>query len=255
MNNKTAKQILTTYRIKCVLIGLAYAVGVALLCLIMNKSLFIGIAGIVVLAASVKAPYDKITETDLESIIYEDLDPEKFNEILSLGAFKKSVRHQVLGAMSAGDHARVLELTAASEKTTIDPIEICNNLYRRGAVYFERGEYEKLTEINKQFEKLKAKNSKISYVFNNFTVFDKFDAFADEDYEYVVEVCEIDLKENSPKKQNHKMTKINVSFYRAVALYKLERYDEAKTAFEEIIEFAPKMYKAKLSKEFLNLIK
>ena len=252
MNNKTAKQILTACWIKRVLLGVAYAVALALLIWVMTKSALIGIMGIMVLAVSVKAPFDKITENDLESVIYEDLDPEKFNEILALGEFKKSTRHQVLGALSAGDHKRVLELVEKSEKKTMHPIEQCNNLYRRGAVYFERGEFEKLPEIVKQFEILKAKNPKIEYVFNNFTVFDKFDAFADEDYEYVVDVCDVDLKEINPRKQNHKMTRVNVGFYRAVSLYKLGRYEEAREGFEELIKFAPKMHKAKLAKEYLE---
>jgi tetratricopeptide (TPR) repeat protein len=252
MNNKTAKQILTACWIKRVLLGVAYAAALALLIWLMTKNTLIGIMSIAVLASSVKAPFDKINEKDLESVIYEDLDPEKFNEILALGAFKRSTRHQVLGALSAGDHKRVLEIVEKSEKKTIHPIEQCNNLYRRGAIYFERGEFDKLPDIVRQFEELKAKNPKIAYVFNNFTVFDKFDAFADEDYEYVVDVCDVDLRENNPRKQNHKMTKVNVSFYRAVSLYKLGRYDEAREGFEELIEYAPKMYKAKLAKEYLE---
>jgi tetratricopeptide (TPR) repeat protein len=252
MNNKTAKQIYTACWIKRVLLGVAYAAALALLIWLMTKNTLIGIMSIAVLASSVKAPFDKINEKDLESVIYEDLDPEKFNEILALGAFKRSTRHQVLGALSAGDHKRVLEIVEKSEKKTIHPIEQCNNLYRRGAIHFERGEFDKLPDIVRQFEELKAKNPKIAYVFNNFTVFDKFDAFADEDYEYVVDVCDVDLRENNPRKQNHKMTKVNVSFYRAVSLYKLGRYDEAREGFEELIEYAPKMYKAKLAKEYLE---
>ena len=89
---------------------------------------------------------------------------------------------------------------------------------------------------------------------NNFSVFDKFDAFADDDFEYVIDVCDIDLKEISPKKQNYKLTKINVSFYRAVSLYKLGRFEEARSGFEELIAYAPKMYKAKLAKDFIDLI-
>ncbi len=255
MNNKTAKQILKGYKIKCVLLGLAYAVGVAICCVIMTKNVLLGVTCIAVLGASVRAPFEHLREKELESVIYEDLDPEKFNELLALGVFKNSTRHHALGAMCVGDYDRLLKIVEESEKKTIQPIEQCNNIYRRGAMHFERGEFDKLPGIVKEFENLKAKNEKIAYIFNNFTVFDKFDAFADEDYEYVVDVCDIDLKENSPKKQNHKMTRINVSFYRAVSLYKLGRMDEAREGFEDIIVFAPKMHKAKLAKEYLELIK
>lgn len=256
MKNKTAKQIYRDFKIKCILIGALYAAALALILFwVMTINTFLGIAATVVLAVSVKAPFDKLVEKDLESIIYEDLDPDKFNELLALGAFKRSTRHKVLGAMCAGDYDKTLELTEASESKTMDPIEKCNNLYRRGAIYFERGEFEKLPEIVKGFNRLKKESSpKISYVFNNYTVFDKFDAFADDDFEYVIDVCDIDLKEINPKKQNHNMTRINVSFYRAVSLYKLERFEEAKKGFEDIIAFAPKMHKAKLSQNYIKLI-
>ena len=39
----------------------------------------------------------------------------------------------------------------------------------------------------------------------------------------MVDVCDIDIAENNPKKQNHKLTYINVSFYRAVSSYDLEQ--------------------------------
>ena len=45
-----------------------------------------------------------------------------------------------------------------------------------------------------------------------------------------------------------------MSFYRAVSLYKLGKLDEARAGFEDIIKYAPKMYKAKLSKDFIELI-
>jgi tetratricopeptide (TPR) repeat protein len=254
MNNKTAKQIVTGYRIKCVLVALLYAVALALLVLLMARNMFFGIVLVVLLGVSIKAPFDKLREKCLESVIYEDLDPEKFNEILALGVLKKSIRHKVLYLMAVGDHDEILRLIKESEPKTSHPVDKCNNLYREGYVYFERGEYDKLATIYKKYEKLKVDNPKFITILNNFSVFEKYDAFADDDFEYVVDVCNIDLKEINPKKQNHKLTRINVSFYRAVSLYKMGKLDEAKKGFEDIIEFAPKMYKAKLSKEFIQLI-
>lgn len=252
MNNKTAKQLLNAYRIKAALIGVLYVVALLALFWVMTKSTFVGIAGIVVLGASLRAPFEKIRENDLESVIYEDLDPQKFNELLELGAFKRHFRFRVLAAMCLGDYDKVLSLVEQSEKKTDNPLEKCNNLYRRGYVYFERGEFDKLPAVVKEFNKLKGQHPKLSQIFNSFSVFDKYDAFSDDDFEYVVEVCDIDLAENDPKKQNHKLTKINVSFYRAVSLYKLGENDKARAAFREIIEYAPKMHKANLAAEYLE---
>ena len=210
--------------------------------------------GVIVLGISVKVPFEKLREKMLESIIYDELDPEKFNEVLALGVLKKSLRHKMLYLMAAGEHDEILRLVEENEKKAIHPVDKCNNLYRKGFVYFERGEYEKLVALYRQYDNLKKQNPKFANVLENFTVFEKYDAFADDDFEYVVDVCDIDLSEINPKKQNHKLTKINVGFYRAVALYKLGRLDEAKKGFEDIIAFAPKMNKAKLSKEFIKLI-
>ena len=254
MNNKTAKQIVTGYRIKCALVVLFYVVALALLTFLVARNMLLGMLCVILLGVSLKAPFDKLREKYLESVIYEDLDPEKFQEILALGVLKKSMRHKILYLMSVGDHDEILRLIRESEAKTVHPVDKCNNLYREGYVYFERGEYEKLAAIYRKYEKLKSENPKFITVLNNFSVFEKYDAFADDDFEYVVDVCDIDLNEINPKKQNHKLTRINVGFYRAVSLYKLGKFDEAKKGFEDIINFAPKMYKAKLSKEFIELI-
>lgn len=254
MKNKTVKQIASTYKLMCALVILAYVAALAILTLIMTKNILLGIAGVVVLAVSVRAPFDKLREKYIESVIYEDLNPEKFGEILELGLFKKSTHAKILYLMSSGKHDEILELVEQSDAKTFHPLEKCNNLYRRGYVYFERGEYDKLPSLVKKYEQLKKENPKLTYMLNNFSVFDKFDAFADDDFEYVIDVCDIDLNENNPKKQNHKLTRVNVSFYRAVSLYKLGRLDEAKKGFEELIAYAPKMYKAKLSRDFIELI-
>jgi tetratricopeptide (TPR) repeat protein len=254
MNTKTAKQIVKGYKTKLILIGLAYALAVVACVLITLKFILPGIMLMLVLAVSLRMPFEKLREKEIESVIYDDLDPEKFNEIMGLGVLKNSNRHKLLYLASAGKHDEILALVKESEEKTMHPIDKCNNIYREGYVYFERGEYNKLPAVVNKYSKLKSDNPKIQYALNNFTVFDKYDAFADEDYEYVVDVCDIDLNAINPKTQNHKLTRINVGFYRAVSLYKLGRIDEAKKGFEEIIAFAPKMYKAKLSKDFLDLI-
>jgi tetratricopeptide (TPR) repeat protein len=252
-SNKTAKQLYKEYKIKFALVIALYVIALAILIFVMTKSMFIGILGIVVLAASIKMPFFKLEE-ELEAVIYEELDPEKFNELLDLGAFKGSNRHKVLGAVAAGEHDKALKLIKEYNPKRENPVETCNNIYHKGYVYFEKGEFDKLPEVIREYNRLKAKFPQLASVFNNYTVFDKFDAFADEDYEYVVEVCDIDLKTINPKKQNHKITRINVGFYRAASLYKLGKLDEARKGFEDIIDFAPKMHKAKLAKEYIDLI-
>ena len=254
MKNKTAKQIVKEYRIKFALIIVLYALVLVGLIYLMMFNMFIAMIGIMLLAYFVRTPFDRLRQKDIESIIYEELDPDKFAEVVALGVGKKSSKYQMLIHMARGEHDAILNGVEESDQKARHPVDKCNNLYRRGYVYFEKGEYDKLADVFKKYEKLKADNPKFVYALNTFSVFDKFDAFSDEDYEYVVGVCDIDLKGLDVKKRNHNLTRINVGFYRAVSLYKLGRYDEAKRGFEEIINLAPKMYKAKLSKEFIDLI-
>jgi tetratricopeptide (TPR) repeat protein len=254
MTNKTPEQIVKEYRLKFALTVVLYILAVAGLIFLMSINLIIPMIGIVFLAYFIRTPFEKLREKYIESVLYEELDPEKFEKILSLGVGKKNARYKMLVYMAKGNHDAILEGVAKEEEKARHPVDKCNCLYRKGYVYFERGEYDKLIDVFKKYEKLKADNPRFVYILNNFSVFEKFDAFSDEDYEYVVDVCDIDLKELNPKKQNHKLTKINVSFYRAVSLYKLGKYEEAKQGFEDIISFAPNMYKAKLSRDFLELI-
>lgn len=254
MNNKTAKQILNSYRLKIAIVCSIYVALLVALIVVMQYSVLVGMAGIIALGFSVKNPIQKIKERELESVIFEDLNPQKFNELIELGAFKNSKRHKVLCAVSLGEYDRALELINDEKNKAKHPVDICNNIYRQGYIHFEKGEFDKLLTVVKEYNNLKKKHPQFGVALNQFSVFDKFDAFADEDYEYVVDVCDIDLKEINPKNQNHKLTRINVGFYRAVSLYKLGKLDEARKGFEDIINFAPKMQKAKLAKEYIDLI-
>lgn len=254
MNNKTAKQMLNSYRLKLALVSVAYLIALGALIALTSYSVLLGLGGVVVLALSVRIPFEKIRANELERVIFEELDPCKFQELIDLGAFKNSKRHRVLCALSLGEYEKALDMIENEKAKKEHPVDICNDLYRKGYIYFEKGEFDKLPTVIKEYEALKKKYPKFVPTFNNFTVFDKFDAFVDEDYEYVVDVCDIDIKETTSQTQNHKITKLNVSFYRAVSLYKLGKLDEAKEGFEAIIEFAPKMHKAKLAKEYISLI-
>ncbi len=256
MENKTAKQILTAYRLKFCGLSLLYALGLAVCIYVMTKNVLIGVLLVAVLAASLRSPFARIKESTLESVIYEDLDPKKFGELLELGAMKRDSRSRVLYAMCSGDQDKVLELTSQAKdgSAITNPLNACNDLYRRAYVYFEREDLKSLEGVLKDFRSLKRQFPKYAGVFDNYSVFDKFDAFLDEDYEYVVDVCDIDLRELTSKHQNHKLTRINVGYYRAVSLYRLGRMDEAREGFEQIIAFAPKMYKSELSKKYLEKI-
>lgn len=249
---KNAKQIVKEYRIKRVLLGLLYVALLGGFIYIMVTNMLLGLAGIIILATTLAKSFEKLQKSELESVIYEDLDPVKFNEILALGVIKGNTRLDVLGAISVGDYDKALEIIERNPPKDNDIIQLCNNLYRKGAICFEKRDFAGLAECVKEFERLKEENVKASYVFNNFSVFDKYDAMVDKDFQYVVDVCEEDLRVINPTQQNHKLTMLNVSFYRAVALYEMERFEEAREAFEAIIDFAPKMHKAKLSKEYLE---
>lgn len=255
MNTKTAKQTLTSYRVKFIGLCALYVSGLAVCIFIMTKNTLVGIALVAVLAASLRSPFEKIKESTLESVIYEELDPQKFGELLELGAMKRDSRNRALYRMSIGDHEAVLtEALKSKGNATTNPLNACNDLYRRAYVHFEREELDALAEVLREFNSLKRQFPKYAGVFDNYSVFDKFDAFLDEDYEYVVDVCDIDLRELTDKHQNHNLTKINVSYYRAVALYKLGRTAEAREGFAEIISFAPKMYKSRLSEKYIEKI-
>ena len=91
---KTAKQIVTEYRIKCALAITVYIAALALLIWLMETSIFVSIAGIVVLGASVRATYDNLLEKNIESVIHDKLDPKTYNEILALGIAKKNIHMQ-----------------------------------------------------------------------------------------------------------------------------------------------------------------
>lgn len=254
-NIKNAKQIVNAYRIKRACIGVAYAAAISLFIYIGTSNALVGVIGVVALAATIRSAFQKLTEHDIEAVIYRDLNPKLFSEILELGVLARSPRHHILAAMTAGDHDEVRRLIEANkEKSKLNPIEKCNDLYRLGYICLEEEDLEALEAVVRDFKRLKAQNPKFAYAFSSFSVFEKFDAMLDDDHEYVVDACELDLSRLTSKEQNFRLTKINISYYRARSLYKLGRLDEAKQAFEEIIEYAPKMYKAQLSREYLKRI-
>ena len=176
MNNKSAKQISNTYKLFKVGTVLAYAVGLVIGVLILDVQALIGICIIVALLMSIKSTFDFLREKTVERVIYEELDAEKFSEIVALGTFGKSKHHKMLAAMYSGDHETVLSLTDENIKKQLNPVEICNSLYKRGFVYFEQEDFDSLAKIVREFNKLKAQHPKFAGIFENYSVFDKFEA-------------------------------------------------------------------------------
>ncbi len=252
MKTKTPQDIIRNYKLKFAGAAVLCALILAALIWLMTVNMPISIFLIAVMAFNIRKPFEELKKKDIESVLYEELDPERFAELVRVGGFEKSKKYSTLCAMTLGEHEKVLSLTDELLSKTANPIERCNLFYRKAYVYFEMEDFDGVRAMLKEFEALKRQHAKYAAVFDNFSVFEKFDAYLDEDYEYVRDVCDADLLELSPKHQNHKLTRINVSFYRACALYKLGDTDGARRAFEELIEFAPKMYKAKLAQKWLD---
>ena len=254
MNNKTAKEIVKDYRIKQIGVIVLYVIALAVLIFVISYNMLLGIVGVIALAMSLGRVFDKLGAATLEKVIFDELDPVKFNEILALGMYKKSHKHQTLGAMGVGDYDRVFQIIEDQLKKPVDPVTKCNIIYKKSAIYFEQHDLKNLAKCLGEFNALKKQFPNLALEFNKYTVFDKFDAFLDEDYEYVIGVCDIDLRDDNPKQQNHKLTKLNVSFYRAVALHDMGELEKAQEAFKEIVEFAPKTHKAALARNYLSKI-
>ncbi|MGM9631568.1 MAG: tol-pal system YbgF family protein [Eubacteriales bacterium] len=255
MKTKNPKEIIRNYRLKFVGLVLLVALALALLIWLMTISTVLGVVLIVILAFNVRKPFEMLKRKDIESVLYEELDPDKFAEVVALGGFGKSKQYAILCAMSRGEHEKVLALADELANKSANPVDKCNRLYRRAYVYFEQQDLKKIGSVLSEFESLKRAYPKFSGIFSNFSVFDKFDAYLDDDFEYVRDVCDVDLSTIKEKNQNHKITRLNVSFYRACALAKLGENEEAKLAFEKIIDYAPKMYKAKLAREWIENLK
>lgn len=254
MKDKTSKQLISNYKLASAGVILLNIIGIIAGFLLLSVNALIGIALIVALLLTAKSTLKSVREKTVESVLYEELDAEKFAEIVNSGVFGKSTHYKILAAMYNGDHNTVLTHTEQEMKNEINPVKLCNSLYKRGYVFFEREDLESLKEVVKEFYKLKKQHEKYGAIFENYSVFEKYDAFLDGDYQFIVEICEYDLKNDSKKTQNHKLTVLNVSYYRAVALFKLEQFDEARKAFANIIEYAPKTYKSKLSQDYINKI-
>ena len=60
MNNKTAKQIVKSYRLMCALIAAAYVLLLVGLTLLMSVNVMLSMVGIIALAYTMRIPFEKL---------------------------------------------------------------------------------------------------------------------------------------------------------------------------------------------------
>ncbi len=207
------------------------------------------------IAASAALLLRKIFSQDILSVLYKELNPEKFDAILlESRKFAPKAQYQVDSALCRGDYQTVTNICVAKLKEIRAKRKSIYYLVALARVYFETGNLDKLKVICGKYDE-NLKNSRRGNKQQQYDVIMQFyKCFLNGDYENCKIICG---ERNKIEKQilGYDLERVNVSFDYAVLLYKTRDLDSATECFNQIVNNAPKMHCARIAEKYLNAIK
>ena len=202
-----------------------------------------------------------IANKTLLPMLCNNLDAVGFQKLINDKHLVVPLIYRTSASMAIGDYQTAINIATKqlSNKTTKQQKKhIKLKYYYLGVLAracFELRAFDDLKVVYAKYEEYKTLYSSKSFFSVSNSVWSYYQYFLDNDYESCMVVCkERDLDINS-KKQDAKIRKLMNDFLYAVACYEKEEKEMALIAFSNIINYAPNMHLANVSKKYLEAIK
>ena len=189
------------------------------------------------------------------SILYKEMDAFKFKSVIEDKHFFCTDFLWVLSAYSLGDYQTTINICT---KKLMKNSRVNNKyfyLLLLARSYFELRDIEKLHVVCDKFEYYLLQEKKAQQIRKQYSVMQFFQYFLKKDFDACKLYYESRIN-NSEKvtKSKNNLLKLQSSFYYAIACYKTNDIEKAEEIFNKIIEIAPKINFANLSKRYLEEI-
>lgn len=240
------------YRVKIFALTILYIVIIAISFLIKQDLLLCFIIAFC-LAIFLKLLASIVTNNDIASILYEDLNATMYSEIIHSKNFNPSPAMQINSALYFGDYQTLINICSReiySYKSKRRKLIYINIIAH---AYYEMGNYEKLKLTCDYFE------SCFEHIRNNDKIKHYF--LGIQYYRLLIngqyDACK-ELIENSKSirniKNNTKITKIERAYNLAIIAYLSKDFEVALQLFNYIVGNAPNLNYAVLSKKYIRAI-
>lgn len=196
-----------------------------------------------------------IANKTLLPILCNNLDAVEFQKLINDKHLVAPLVYRISATLATGDYQTTVNV-ATKQLSNKKNIKLkCYYLGVLARAYFELRDFDNLKIVYAKYQEYKALYPSKSFFLNSNSVWSYYQYFLDNDYGNCMIVCkERDLNINF-KKQDAKIKKLMNDFLYAVACYENGEKEIALITFSNIINNAPNMYLANVSKKYLEAIK
>lgn len=248
--DKFRDKIICKYFVKCTILGILASLFLLFVFARVKTPVLILIA-IIVTYVVCKLIITAIKKNSFLPILYHDLDPKKFEGVINSSKYYVCpISFRILSAIFNGDYQTAVNICTKLIKKKSSDKKKSVYLYLLAKIYFEVGDLKKLKVICDEFLKYSHNSPKNKNIFKKYSGMLFFLNFANGDYSSCIKNCE----EYAKKKAKYKLNEVNLYFYYATAYFRLGDAEKAKKYFQLIIETAPKMYVADISRSYLEAL-
>ena len=248
--SRDAKSVIRKYFLVC---GLSAFVLIALFIMLVvvfqQIWMWTTIAFVLFFCAVERIIIRKIANHYIHSILFQDLDPSRYKEVL-MGSrfFSPPVSCKMMGAYCSGDYQTTVNICEKMLRNKLKPNHAFFYLSLLACVYFETRNFEELKTICSRYQTSLSEYGGKSLQDIPLMCFMR--SFLKGDYD----ICKNLIEKGNRNKKVGNLQIIRDRLYYAIITYELGQSEKAKSCFEEIIENAPKLNYALLAKKYLDAI-
>ncbi len=230
---------------------IGFIVGICfLLCFIGLSLFFIRKAWLIVVLLFItlaiwKVLINVIAYKYIHSILYSELNPQKY--ALAILSLSPSLSVKLIAAFYMGDYQTVINICNKQLQNQSKPKSRLYYLTLLAKVYFLCGDTEQLSKICAQADKIFNENESLR---NKFPIFNFYRFFLEQDYLQCLVYCEAQQKTLAPRRYTYKISVLSLKYNKAVVLFNMGEVEQSNTIFADIIAEAPKMNIAMLAKQY-----
>ena len=194
-----------------------------------------------------------IANKSLCPILFDNLDAFEFQKIINHKNFIPPLNYRINAAIAIGDHQTLVNIATnqiRKKKCSPKVKHLCFCILEN--TYFELRDFEKIKIILARHQKYQEQYPSKFRVSNSFVRYYQY--FLEQNYEACKTICLERNFELNPKAWDARIRKLQNDFYYAVACYENGEMETARSSFENIVDYAPKMNVANISKKYIEAI-
>ena len=250
----SSKQIITKYFISCIILG-SICISLWVTYYLCTNDHLGAILFLLVELIINKFLIAIIANKTLLPILCNNLDAAEFQKIVNDKHLVAPLIYRISASMAIGDYQTTINIATKQLSNKKTHLKLrCYYLGVLASAYFELRDFENLKVVCAKYEEYKALYPSKSFFAASNSLWSYYQYFLANDYKSCMQVCKKRNLNISTKKQNARIRKLMNDFLYAVTCYEKGEKEMALNTFSDIINYAPNMHLANVSKKYLEAI-